>query len=737
MAILTIQEIVLDGWNHSDTSPKLRARLTKPMLAKDNADVSVLVGAGPEFYLEWNLTVGSRVDGSGDTIPTITIPDVEIYSTLDAVGDTSSRWVFEFFDSQGNLIGGYTGFNRVSLPASFSGAALEPTWADVFTFNHPQAPILIDRETLNREQILELISALLPVGLSFISPDFTVATDAVNQLVLSGSTTGDPALITATGSDDNIGILISTKGLGTLTLASENVDIFSSSLGGQTWRFVGESGKLIPLGDNTYDIGQLGFGVANRRIKSGFFGTSVYTPVTDFPEGVAPATPDAGVVRLYAKSDGLLYSKDDTGTETLVSGGTGGGGGVSSFNTRTGVVTLTSLDVTDALGFTPSQSGHNHDASYSPLGHNHDASYAPLSHSHAAGDITSGVFTFARIQNIATDRLLGRDTASSGSIEELTVGGGIEFTGSAGIQRSALTGDVTASAGSASTTIANDVVTNAKLANMATATFKGRTTSGTGDPEDLTATQATALLNNFVGDSGSGGTKGLVPAPVTGDATKFLKGDGTWATPSGSGDMLLAGVQTVTGAKTFDPGKLIVGEQASAPSVVAKSFYFNSTDSKLYFGKGDASAWAEVFLSGVSGPISVANGGTGVATITGLIKGNGTSAFSAATAGTDYVSPTPTVNAQTGTTYTLVAGDNGKIVTLNNASAITVTVPSGLGAGFNVMLVQLGAGQVTLSASSTTIRNRQSHTKIAGQYGAVSLVAFIANDFVLGGDTAA
>jgi hypothetical protein len=47
----------------------------------------------------------------------------------------------------------------------------------------------------------------------------------------------------------------------------------------------------------------------------------------DFDEAAAPATPAAAQVRLYAKSDGLLYSKDDAGTETLVSGGAGGGGG--------------------------------------------------------------------------------------------------------------------------------------------------------------------------------------------------------------------------------------------------------------------------------------------------------------------------------------------------------------------------------------------------------------------------
>jgi len=54
------------------------------------------------------------------------------------------------------------------------------------------------------------------------------------------------------------------------------------------------------------------------------------------------------------------------------------------------------------------------------------------------------------------------------------------------------TGDVT---GSTALTIAADAVTNAKLANMATATLKGRNTAGTGDPEDLSAATVRALLD--------------------------------------------------------------------------------------------------------------------------------------------------------------------------------------------------------------------------------------------------
>lgn len=99
----------------------------------------------------------------------------------------------------------------------------------------------------------------------------------------------------------------------------------------------------------------------------------------------------------------------------------------------------------------------------------------------------------------------------------------------------ALTGDVTATGpGSVAATIANDAVTNAKLANMAANTIKGNNTGGSTDPIDLTVAQTTAMLNAMVGDSGSGGTKGMVPAPATGDATKYLRGDATWQTISAS-----------------------------------------------------------------------------------------------------------------------------------------------------------------------------------------------------------
>lgn len=80
-------------------------------------------------------------------------------------------------------------------------------------------------------------------------------------------------------------------------------------------------------------------------------------------------------------------------------------------------------------------------------------------------------------------------------------------------------------------------------------------------------------------------------------------------------------------------------------------------------------------------------------------------------------------NAQTGTSYTLTASDNGRQIIVTNAAAITLTIPSGLPTGFNCLIVQGGAGVITVTAgASVALNQRESKFKTAGQHAIVSLL---------------
>jgi hypothetical protein len=76
-------------------------------------------------------------------------------------------------------------------------------------------------------------------------------------------------------------------------------------------------------------------------------------------------------------------------------------------------------------------------------------------------------------------------------------------------------------------------------------------------------------------------------------------------------------------------------------------------------------------VSSVTGTLPVANGGTGATTLTGVVKGNGTSAFTAATAGTDFVAP------GTATTFTATqtfSGSSSALAMVLNDAAETATI---------------------------------------------------------------
>ena len=98
-------------------------------------------------------------------------------------------------------------------------------------------------------------------------------------------------------------------------------------------------------------------------------------------------------------------------------------------------------------------------------------------------------------------------------------------------------------------------------------------------------------------------------------------------------------------------------------------------------------------------------------------------------------------NAQTGTTYSLVAGDVNKLVTLSNAGTITLTVPNGVfTTGQQINIQQLGAGTVQIRNDGTTVLTSTGATSTApnlrAQFSAATIICTSSNNFTVIGDLA-
>jgi hypothetical protein len=128
------------------------------------------------------------------------------------------------------------------------------------------------------------------------------------------------------------------------------------------------------------------------------------------------------------------------------------------------------------------------------------------------------------------------------------------------------------------------------------------------------------------------------------------------------------------------------------------------------------------------------------------LKGGTTGQVLSKTSGTDLAftwieqdDTTLSFNAQTGTTYTLVIADLGKLVTLSNASGITLTVPpSVFASGNQINIQQIGAGQVTLAQGAgvtiTSTGATASAPKLRAQYSAATIICTGTNTFTVLGD---
>lgn len=170
------------------------------------------------------------------------------------------------------------------------------------------------------------------------------------------------------------------------------------------------------------------------------------------------------------------------------------------------------------------------------------------------------------------------------------------------------------------------------------------------------------------------------------------------------------------------------------PTLAAGEIGFETDTNKFKIGTGSA-VWTA--LSYGAGSVSSITAGTGLSG--GTITTSGTIAIDSTVAtltGTQTLTNktltdpvvTESVNAQTGTTYTPVLADAAKMITLSNASAITVTLPPAssvaYAAGSKIDFIQKGAGQVTFAqGSGVTIRSvgaTATAPKLRAQYSAAT-----------------
>lgn len=298
-----------------------------------------------------------------------------------------------------------------------------------------------------------------------------------------------------------------------------------------------------------------------------------------------PAAPSVGFLSIWADStDKLLKVRDSdgsistmiraiscSGTDKLRAIGSNGVGICAADQTGagSGIITLNGLNVTDQTFSRTNDSNVTLTINSVSSDHNFALGWTGT----LADARVADVLSLTQIPNLTSNGFVKTSSANG----TLTIDTNTYLTAN---QTITLSGNVTGSGTtSISTTIANNVVTGAMIA------------LGSDAQGDIMFYNGTDWVRLAAGTSGNVlTTQGAGANPI-------------WSA-AGVGDMVLASVQTVTGAKTFNAAKLISGASATDPTgvtVVPGAFYHYSGDNKLYFGVDDTvDFWGEVFIAGKS-----------------------------------------------------------------------------------------------------------------------------------------
>lgn len=309
-------------------------------------------------------------------------------------------------------------------------------------------------------------------------------------------------------------------------------------------------------------------------------------------------------------------------------------------------------------------------------------------------------------------------TGTSAFTGAITATGGVvgNVTGNASGTAANVTGTVAiANGGTGSTTAANARI--ALLPSYATNALKVlRVNAGGTDVE-----WATSAAGTVTSVSGAGTVSGLTLTGTVTSSGSLTLGGTLSVTPSNfasqTANTLLAAPNGIAGVPTF---RALVA--ADIPTLNQ-----NTTGT----------------ASNVTGTVAVANGGTGATTLTGLVKGNGTTAFTAAVAGTDYVVPggalgTPSSGTLTNCTFpTLNQNTTGSAATLTTSRTLTVGATGKTfngSANVSWTLGEIGAAasgantDITSVATTTTINSNVIGYRDVPQNAQSSAYTFAAGD---------
>lgn len=193
----------------------------------------------------------------------------------------------------------------------------------------------------------------------------------------------------------------------------------------------------------------------------------------------------------------------------------------------------------------------------------------------------------------------------------------------------------------------------------------------------------------------------------------------------------LAGTEVLPIVQSSATKKVSIADLTAGRSVSGTSFVptgatvptngmFLGAANSVSFATNSIERWL-INASGNLNPVGSFGIGTSLAPVAGVVSDS-------------YQLSSNAIITETGTTRTLSAGDNGKVIYCTSGSAVTITCAAGLGAGFSVTIIQGGAGKVTVAAGGQTLVSYSSLFSTTGQYAVISAICPVANTFVLAGN---